>query len=123
MARIVVVDDSQMILDLMQQILEVDGHRVYSFLKPSQMLDWIKNEPAPNLIILDYHMPEITGKQLSESLQKFGLSHETKIILLTTDFVAAGRLFGQNPQTNVCGWLLKPPKVELIRKAVTKALG
>ncbi len=66
---IYIVDDEQDILDLIQVLLEEQGFRVRTFINPVELLESLKTE-LPDLIISDIKMPQMTGIQLLNEVNK-----------------------------------------------------
>jgi two-component system capsular synthesis sensor histidine kinase RcsC len=81
MARILVVDDDYGWRSLYR--LELAGaHDVLEAANPSDALTVIRNE-QPDLVLLDYHLPGMSGGALLAMLRAGGLS--TPVILCTAD--------------------------------------
>lgn len=67
-SRIVVVDDEQANLDLIDRVLVRQGYRhVVSTTDPRWMLDHL-DDLAPDLIVLDLHMPDLDGFEVLRRL-------------------------------------------------------
>lgn len=66
-ATIVVVEDEAGILDLLREILEIDGHRVYGFTVPD--IARIRTAaPDADLFLLDLMLPGMSGIELAGRL-------------------------------------------------------
>jgi CheY-like chemotaxis protein len=60
-AKILVIDDEVVNLDIIEELLERDGFSNVSFFSdPSEAVKFYKNTP-PDLVILDLNMPVLTG--------------------------------------------------------------
>ena len=69
--EIVVIDDEPMILDLLTEILTSIGYSVTAFSKSNKFLEFYhKNFNKIDLIIMDYTMPEIDGKELFKKIKE-----------------------------------------------------
>ena len=69
-ASIMVVDDSMVSLRNMEEILKKDGfYQVHTVSDPTEVTQ-LYEQIQPALIILDYHMPEMTGMEVLEKLNK-----------------------------------------------------
>ena len=67
-ARILVADDSPLILDMVRQVLEAAGHTVLTAPDGLAAINMVLRE-RPDLIISDVEMPEMTGLQLCRLLK------------------------------------------------------
>ena len=82
MANIIVVDDSEQILDLVKNILKKDGHKVQGLETAEGLLEKIAKE-KPDLVILDIMLPKIDGiETLRQIRNKAGIS-DTRVVILS----------------------------------------
>jgi len=84
MLNVLVVDDEVLLLSLLQDILESEGHRVVT---ASDALDAITHMEANHfdVVITDHDMPHLTGGELSHWIRKN--SPDSKIILSSGMYV------------------------------------
>jgi CheY-like chemotaxis protein len=61
-ARILVVDDEKIVLDLFSEILALDGHEIFKERDPEKALEMLKTLEV-DLIISDFRMPKLTGEE------------------------------------------------------------
>jgi CheY-like chemotaxis protein len=66
---ILVIDDSPEILTLDRILLEAEGHEVITCLTSTEALDVLATR-VPHLIILDYHLEDMTGNEFIELLKR-----------------------------------------------------
>jgi two-component system response regulator FixJ len=114
---IAVVDDDADVRDSLKFSLEVEGFRVRSFANGSELL---RDGGLENLgcLIIDYHMPDMSGLELIERLRQRGLSIPS--ILVSND---PSRVIGR--RASVAGVLLmeKTKLAETLIEAIRHALG
>jgi two-component system, OmpR family, response regulator ChvI len=79
MTTIAVVEDDRGVLDLIKDILEIEGFDVLSYHNGIRALDAFESS-SPDLVITDITMPEMDGIQL---LQRLRENSDTPVILLT----------------------------------------
>ncbi len=81
-ATIMVVDDTNLILDLLRKMLESIGYRVRAF---SSGLDALKAvaEVKPDVILLDINMPEIEGYEVCERLKSEPAFREIPVLFIS----------------------------------------
>lgn len=78
-ARILVVDDDQFILDIITEVLDSAGFEVKTFLEGQSVVDFLAHNPA-DLVLLDIRLPGANGYQvLKEIHNKFAVP----VIMLT----------------------------------------
>ncbi|MBE9047133.1 response regulator [Pleurocapsales cyanobacterium LEGE 10410] len=78
------VDDSLMISQMMEQILNLAGYRFIAINDPLQAVSTLVAR-KPDLIFLDVVMPRISGYDLCAQLRKHSEFSETPIIFLTSN--------------------------------------
>lgn len=77
--RILVVDDEPQICELVQAMLEYDGHTVLTATSASRALDLLERETF-DLMITDYLMPGMKGDQLGAHVKH---RYEIKVVMLS----------------------------------------
>ena len=102
---ILAVDDSDILISLIQILLEPDGYSFYSAASASEAIPLIQRHKF-DLILMDIEMPEMTGLELLEELHKQDLLSETKVVMLTgkTDSESLNECL----TLGVEGFILKP---------------
>jgi C4-dicarboxylate-specific signal transduction histidine kinase len=68
---ILVVEDDAALLKLIEKRLAQSGHRTVGVTDGASALAWLKRD-SPNLILLDYSLPDMRGEQLVERIQAQG---------------------------------------------------
>ncbi len=75
MANILVIDDEPLLLDLIANILRLDGHNVRALCDPVAALDFQEaGEASIGLLVTDITLKPITGFELVTSLSKTGFN-------------------------------------------------
>jgi FixJ family two-component response regulator len=67
---VAVVDDDPAVLDSLKFLLELAGHKVATYASAAEFL--ADRASAPACLILDHHMPHMTGLELVARLQSKG---------------------------------------------------
>lgn len=116
---ILVIDDSGLILRNIKDILQND-YDVKIAVSGKLALKMIP-EFKPDVILLDYEMPEMNGSQTFDAIRKLPEGADIPIIYLTSvdDRSVIVELMRKKPT----GYLLKPVKQAKLREAIMKALG
>ncbi len=115
-ARIMVVDDTQEILELFREILEDEGYEVHLHAYASQDLAAIARV-APDLLILDFVMTdERSGWQLLQKLQMRPATAALPVVICTAALRQVEELEGvasRNGQNRTLGDAEPPERPEL----------
>jgi len=113
---VLAVDDSPVILKTVSSVLD-DTYKVYVLPKPTKIKD-VLQKLTPELFLLDYQMPELTGFELVPIIRSFEEHKETPIVFLTSigtiDNVSAALALG------ACDFLVKPFKPDILREKIAK---
>jgi FixJ family two-component response regulator len=67
---VAVVDDDPAVLDSLRFVLEVAGHKVCVYASAAAFLE--DRVPQPDRLILDHHMPDMTGLELAARVRSEG---------------------------------------------------
>lgn len=112
MSKILIVDDSKEILEIMQYFLEMKGYEVKCISKADDLLPSIHSF-LPDLIILDIFLHGEDGREICRNLRK---SVETKYLCIIL-FSASGNDAKKYKEYGADDYLEKPfGLVELINK-------
>ena len=88
--RIVIVDDDPLILKRAWHILNDAGMKAVALKSGSQLLNYLRDNPPPDLILLDISMPEMDGfDTLKELRKREEKGKEIPVIFLTANEDAA----------------------------------
>lgn len=120
MAKILSVDDSKAIRDLVEVVLIENGHEVITANDGVEGLAAARNYQF-DLILSDINMPNMTGISMVSKIRRLPNYEHIPIIMLTTE----GSDFKKNKakSSGASGWLQKPFDPERLMKAVNKLVG
>ena len=114
--RILAVDDSPAMLNTVSSVLG-EEYKVFVIPKP-KMVEKFLSQITPDLILLDYEMPEMNGFELIPIIRNFGEHKDTPIIFLTSlgtmEHVSAAAKLG------ACDFIVKPFQGDNLREKVAK---
>lgn len=82
MANILLVDDSRDILEVMQDILEMEGHKVRGVIGKAQLLSEL-NSYAPDIIILDILLIGDDGRDICKALKTNEATKHIPVLLMS----------------------------------------
>ncbi len=117
MAKILVIDDDEPILDVVKTILENEGYTVEIFSEWAGVFAKIKSS-QPDLIILDIFISGADGRVICKELKKSKTTTNIPVIL----FSATSRLEAYTKDSNAQGYLKKPFKPQALLEIVNECL-
>jgi CheY-like chemotaxis protein len=118
MAKVLLVDDSPLLLKIGRSLLEKEGHTVLTALSGREAVASAKKE-APGIIIMDAEMPDMDGTTACRALKAEASTKSIPVFICTghdlnpdqtKKFQAAG----------ASGWIQKPYKPEEISALINK---
>jgi len=114
---IVVVDDDEAVRDSVGILLETHGLRVRDFASASEFLcsDVYK---IMSCLLIDYHMPDMTGLEVVEELGRMGRTHPTILITGLADEEMIQRALA----AGIMAILEKPPPDDVLIDTVLAAV-
>jgi DNA-binding response OmpR family regulator len=119
-ARILAVDDSPTILEMIKAILEAGGYSVLTASDGAEALERARAE-KPDLILLDVMLPKLDGYRVCRLL-KFDQNYKhIPIIMLTAKTEEQSMATGL--RTGADQYLTKPIEPETLLAAVAEELG
>ncbi len=116
--RILVVDDTPALLDIVRKCLEEEGYRVRICLESRYAVEVARAE-RPDVIMLDVVMPEVSGWEVLASLREDPAFARTPVIVCTAYVAEAlGRLAELKGPDQHLGLLPKPFDLEELIEVV-----
>lgn len=116
--KIMIVDDSPVMLRSMKGILD-RVYTVYLSTSGEQALHAIP-EKEPDLILLDYKMPEMDGIAVLEAMRADDRMKDIPVVFLTS--VADRKTVDSILRLKPAGYILKPPDQEKVFETIENAL-
>ena len=119
MSRILAVDDSAMIRQMMTSILGGEGYDVLVAADGDQALELAQHEQI-DLVISDVNMPGLDGISLVRELRRLEAYRLVPLLLLTTESSAEKKQ--EAKAAGATGWIVKPFNTERLLAAIGKVL-
>ena len=118
-AKILVVDDEQVVRDLVERVLIGEGYEVDTEGNADGALKKIESKRY-NLILLDVKMPGISGTELYRNIQKIARSLARRVVFITGDVMAADteKFLSETKVPHIA----KPFNAEQLRREVKRIL-
>jgi len=114
--RILAVDDTPVMLKIISSALSGE-YRVFGMTNP-KMLDSFLRQVTPELFILDYRMPDLSGFDLVPIIRSFDEHKTTPIIFLTS--MGTSDNISTAVKLGACDFMVKPFQAETLRNKVAK---
>ena len=119
-ARILLVDDDDLVVQSEQAILESLGYRVITLDNGDDALQMFRRDPHEfDLVITDMSMPQMTGLMLAEAILKIRKDIPVIIFSGYSDMVDEKKAF----DIGIKGLMIKPITPKAMAEAIKKVLG
>jgi DNA-binding response OmpR family regulator len=103
--KILIVDDSTAMVQMIQSVLEKEGYRAIGISDPSRIEQTIDSE-SPSVILLDVVMPERNGFQVCRTLKTSHAYQKIPIIVVSGKSTPSDRFWAE--QQGADGYIVKP---------------
>jgi CheY-like chemotaxis protein len=109
--KIMIVDDEPDILESIAALLESDGYEAVTAADGYECLKTLEGGVKPDLILMDYFMPGMTGRETVEKIRKNPKTKKLKIAFLT---VAGFKGMGMQmlEELDVADYIQKPIEIK-----------
>ncbi|NQZ87353.1 MAG: response regulator [Colwellia sp.] len=119
MSKILVVDDSNTIRDMVSFTLKSAGHQIVEARDGKEGLDKTQRESF-DLIISDVNMPIMDGIEMCIQLRKLPKYKFIPILMLTTESSVDTKMRGKS--AGATGWLVKPFNPEKLLSTIERVI-
>ena len=120
MKKILVVDDSDSIREIVSMTLENEGYEIIIGVDGVDALEKIEKQDDLSLIITDLHMPNMDGIGLIKEVRASDKYPRIPILFLTTETQMARKM--EAKEAGATGWIIKPFIPAKLVMAVKKVL-
>jgi len=118
--KILVLDDSPLVRKLAEVSLQEAGYEVYTAADGEEGLK-IAEEIKPDLILVDFIMPKMTGSQFCKLIRENETLKDVPIILITGKGETVGQTFIE--KYGILDYFIKPFKSEELVEKINQLLG
>ncbi len=116
--KILIVDDNQEITGLLSRFLKAKGFDNVVTNDPRDGLKRITEEKY-DIVLLDIFMPEISGIDIIEKLEREKILKDQKIIIISAVALAATQIKDLLKKDGIQGCLKKPLQLNELLRAIT----
>lgn len=117
MAKILIIDDSNLARRMLRNILEPEGHEILEAADGLSGLERFSLE-KPDLVFLDLSMPGLSGLEVLEKLRRMDTG--ARVLIATADVQNFTRKIAST--SGAAGYLIKPLEPGPVLDAVNAAL-
>jgi len=111
---VLIVDDDRDIREGLQELLEAEGHSVFTATDGQDALERLATIPRPGLVLLDLMMPRMNGQAFIQRVRGDPKTADLSIVVLTAAPAQVG---------DVAALLRKPPDVDELITLVQRFCG
>lgn len=104
---VLVIDDDADIREALVDALSDEGHAVVALADGMAGLEYLRNNEAPGLVLLDWNMTPMNGGQFMEEFAKEPTWSSIPVVLLSADV----RIHEKARTADFAGYLKKPTKL------------
>lgn len=108
-----VIEDDATFTETCERALKSAGFEVETFSDGRTAYDRLAIEPAPRLVLLDMHLPEVSGSEITWEM--WFSRDDSSIIIITADTEMAAIYQNKEGVDNV---LIKPVPLDVLRELV-----
>jgi two-component system chemotaxis response regulator CheY len=120
MAKILAVDDSASMRQMVSFTLKGAGHDVVEASDGAEALK-LAEGMSVDLVLSDVNMPNMNGIELCKNLRQLASYKFTPILMLTTE--SAGDKKAEGKSAGATGWIVKPFNPDQLLTTIKKVLG
>lgn len=117
MAKILVVDDEQLTVEMLSTFLRLIGHEAIGAFSARQTWDKLAYE-EPDLVLLDIMLPDDNGLDICRKLRLNDATRTVPIIMISAHFPP---MTAEATDAGATGYLMKPIKLDVLKSALADA--
>ena len=110
----IIVEDEESLSTIFRKAIDMAGYSVEVIANGKDALHRLQNV-APNLLLLDLHLPQVTGEEIIEAVRQRPEFAQTRIILATAD----ARL-GNHIESKADLVLIKPIRFSTLKRLASR---
>lgn len=118
-AKVMIVDDNPMNVELLEEILSKLNLQIFSFLKPQEACQVMLHEKF-DLFLLDIMMPDMSGFELAKKIKETPHNKNTPMIFISALSDSHNKIKGYD--LGSCAYIEKPFDVNVIRSQIFNIL-
>lgn len=98
-ANVLIIEDDRDLASLFKIVLEMGGFEVSTVHDGAKGVEVLMTQPLPNVIMLDMHLPGVSGEEIYALMVERGIAHRVVICSADVQLVERYRALGANAIT------------------------
>lgn len=98
-ANVLIIEDDRDLASLFKIVLEMGGFEVSTVHDGTKGVEVLMTQPLPNVIMLDMHLPGVSGEEIYALMFERGIAHRVVICSADVQLVERYRALGANAIT------------------------
>lgn len=98
-AKVLIIEDDRDLASLFKIVLEMGGFEVSTVHDGTKGVEVLMTQPLPNVIMLDMHLPGVSGEEIYALMVERGIAHRVVICSADVQLVERYRALGANAIT------------------------
>jgi len=119
MAKLLLIDDNEMNLDMLSRRLQSRGHTVICAVNGVQGIG-VANRERPDLILMDLSMPHLNGWEATKQLREAPLTKKIPVVAVTSHNMKGDQ--EKALQVGCAAFVLKPVNFEKLEQVIKTLL-
>ena len=111
-AKILIIEDDRDLASLFKIVLEMSGYEVNTIHDGTEGVEVLTTQPIPDAIMLDMHLPGVSGEEIYAMMTKRGNGHRVVICSADVQLVERYKSLGANAIT-------KPTPIDDLQRLIT----
>ena len=120
MAKILAVDDSKTVRNMMGSILRSAGYEVIAAEDGEDAIQKLRDHPDTNILIADINMPNMNGFEMLQAMNAYRMLSNVKTIFVTTE--PTPEFIDKIMKQGAFAWIMKPFKPSELCQIIEQAL-
>ena len=121
MGKILIVDDSKFLRQMLRRALEEKQYIVVEAIDGYEGIEMLKQNQDVKLICCDINMPRLDGLSMCKMVKEMPEYKHIPILIVTTE--ASAEIKAEGKKVGVLGWVTKPFDAQKLQAAVEQLLG
>jgi len=84
-----IIDDNRDNIEMLKIMLGIEKFLTADVNGGAEALTWLKNNPAPQVIVLDINMPDVDGREVYSYIRQESKFDNTHVIIVTANVLMA----------------------------------
>jgi twitching motility two-component system response regulator PilH len=119
MARILLIEDSPTETAVMTQLLERNGHQVYTATSAEDGIETARRE-RPDLVLMDVVLPGMNGFQATRALSRDNDTKSIPVLIVSTKAMETDKAWGLRQGAK--DYIVKPPREDELIARINELL-